>query len=87
MDISQKNNEKTINISKTTNTENLKKIKRIRTIRSAISMILECDSKTAITYNFIRKLCDKNLITSIKIGKKILINYDQLLEFLNIEEC
>ncbi|MFR1553416.1 MAG: hypothetical protein ACLSTV_01875 [Coriobacteriales bacterium] len=43
------------------------------------------DSQTAVTYHFIRKLCDSGCIKSIRAGKKILINYDELLAYLNLD--
>ena len=60
--------------------------KRIRTIRDAIAMIKETDRSTAITYHFVRKLCNNGQISTIKAGKKILINYDELLAFLGMNE-
>lgn len=61
-----------------------KKKARIRTIRDAIALIKQADDNTAVTYHFIRKLCDGGQITSVRAGKKILINYDEFLAFLGI---
>ena len=58
---------------------------RIRTIRDAIALLKQPDSQTAVTYHFIRKLCDSGCIKSIRAGKKILINYDELLDYLNLD--
>ena len=58
---------------------------RIRTIREAIVLLKLADSQTAVTYHFIRKLCDSGCIKSIRAGKKILINYDELLAYLNLD--
>ena len=58
---------------------------RIRTIREAIALLKQADSQTAVTYHFIRKLCDSGCIKSIRAGKKILINYDELLTYLNLD--
>lgn len=58
---------------------------RIRTIRDAIGLLRQADSQTAVTYHFIRKLCDSGHIKSIRAGKKILINYDELLAYLNLD--
>ena len=58
---------------------------RIRTIREAIALLKQADSQTAVTYHFIRKLCDSGCIKSIRAGKKILINYDELLAYLNLD--
>lgn len=62
-----------------------KKKARIRTIREALSEIKAADPDIAVTYNFIRKLCDNHSITCFWAGKKILINFDELLDYLNIE--
>lgn len=64
----------------------VKKKARIRAIRDAVSMLKKIDSNTAITYHFIRRLCDNGKISTILAGKKILINFDELLTFLGIEE-
>lgn len=58
---------------------------RIRTIREAIALLKQADSQTAVTYHFIRKLCESGYIKSIRAGKKILINYDELLAYLNLD--
>ena len=58
---------------------------RIRTIREAIALLKQADSQTAVTYHFIRKLCNSGCIKSIRAGKKILINYDELLAYLNLD--
>ena len=60
---------------------------RIRTIRDAIAMIKETDCSTAITYHFVRKLCDNGQVATLRAGKKILINYDELLAFLGMSEA
>lgn len=66
--------------------EKVERKTRIRTIRDAIQLLKKEDENTAITYHFIRKLCDKNEITQIRAGKKILINYDELLSYLKMGE-
>lgn len=58
---------------------------RIRTIREVIALLKQADSQTAVTYHFIRRLCDSGCIKSIRAGKKILINYDELLAYLNLD--
>ena len=58
---------------------------RIRTIREVIALLKQADSQTAVSYHFIRKLCDSGCIKSIRAGKKILINYDELLAYLNLD--
>lgn len=58
----------------------------MRSIKDALALIKEVDPDTAITYHFLRRLCDTNAITVVKAGKKFLLNYDELLAYLNIEE-
>jgi len=58
----------------------------MRTINEAVILIKESDPDSAITYHSIRKLCDQNVFTVVKIGKKYLINFDELLNYLNIGE-
>ncbi len=67
--------------------ENTARKTRIRTVRDAIALLKQTDGQTAVTYHFIRKLCDSGTIKSIRAGKKILINYDELLSYLNIDEA
>ena len=62
------------------------KTKRMRTINDTLQLIKKFDPDTAITYHFLRKLCDSNVITVVKAGVKYLLNYDELLSYLNIEE-
>lgn len=58
----------------------------MRTINEAVILIKESDPDSAITYHSIRRLCDQNVFTVVKIGKKFLLNYDELLNYLNIGE-
>lgn len=66
--------------------DNAKRKARIRTVRDAVALIKQTDNQSAVTYHFIRKLCDNGYIKSIRAGKKILINYDELLAYLNMDE-
>ncbi len=59
---------------------------RMRTIRESLALLKEMDENTAITYNFIRCLCRNKSISSFTLGKKILLNYDELLAYLHITE-
>ncbi len=59
---------------------------RMRTIRESLALIKEMDAESAITYNFIKGLCKNKSITSFSLGRKILLNYDELLKYLQIEE-
>lgn len=41
---------------------------------------------TGISEYNIRRLCKQNVITFIKSGRKVLINYDRFLDYLNGKE-
>ena len=59
---------------------------RLRTVKETLQLIKQKDSGTAITCNFILQLCRKGIIHSFTIGKKVLLNYDELLAYLHISE-
>ena len=61
-------------------------MQRLRTVKEALTLIRQKDSETAVTSNFIRQLCRKELIHSFTIGKKVLLNYDELLAYLHISD-
>ena len=58
-------------------------IPKFRTVKEVVKDIKSMDTKTAITENFIRYLVKENKIKYIKSGKKVLINLNVLLEYLN----
>jgi predicted transcriptional regulator len=60
------------------------KKKRMRSINDALKMIKEDDPNTAVTYYLIKNLCDKGTIKYIRSGKKYIINFDELCEYLNM---
>lgn len=55
---------------------------RMRLIAEAFQMIKEADPDTALTLNALRCMVKRGEIPSVKNGRKTLINYDALLEFL-----
>lgn len=55
---------------------------RYRTINECVDMIRELDSGTAITIYFIRRLVAENQINFRKTGKKVLVDFDSLTNFL-----
>jgi hypothetical protein len=59
-------------------------IARMRGIRDVLSMLKQSDFDTAITYGIIRKLIDQKEIKSVKAGKKILVNLDEVLVYFNV---
>lgn len=61
-------------------------IPRMRTIKEAVAELKELDSGTAIHEYFVRSLVNENKIPFVRAGRKILINLDGLLEYLNQPE-
>lgn len=59
---------------------------RLRTVKKSLTLIKRQDCETAVISNFIRQLCRKGVIHSFTIGKKVLLNYDELLAYLHISE-
>lgn len=59
---------------------------RMRSIYEALERIKSKDKDTAITYNSIKKLCIDDKIRYFKSGKKIILNYDDLIALLGMEE-
>ena len=64
-----------------------KTLKRMRTINDSLKLIKANDPNSAITYYFIKKLCEEKLITAIQVGRKWILNYDELLVYCNISSC
>ncbi len=62
----------------------MNEIKRMRTINESLKLIKELDPKSSITYNAIKVLCLDNKIPSIKVGNRIILNFDSLITYLNI---
>lgn len=58
---------------------------KMRTIEQCIKLIKGIDKQTAITEWFIRCLVRDDKVAHINAGKKILIDYDNLLEYFNIK--
>ena len=55
----------------------------MRTVSEAAQEIREIDAHTAITPYHIRRLCLDGVIPTVKAGKKILLNLDTLLEYMD----
>ena len=60
-------------------------VARMRTLREALKELKVIDPNTSVTYNFIKQLCENNLVPYIRLNKKYLINLDELLKFLSME--
>lgn len=55
---------------------------RIRTVKEAMLELRALDPSTAMTSYHIRRLCLEGILPTVKTGKKILLNLDTLLEYL-----
>lgn len=55
---------------------------RMRTIAESARMLKEDDPGTAITYNAIRSKVLTGEIPHVSVGRKRLVDYDQMLEVL-----
>lgn len=58
-------------------------IPRMRTVPEAATEIKALDEHTALTECAIRRLVLEGKIKSVKAGRKHLINFDQLINYLN----
>lgn len=58
-------------------------IPRMRTIKECMEELRQIDPNTAIREYFIRDLVNSNVIPTVHAGRKILINFDGLLQYLN----
>ncbi len=56
---------------------------RMRTIPEALAEIRALDEKTAVTPYCIRTLCNGKKVRCIYTGRKILVDLDDLIRFLN----
>ena len=59
---------------------------RMRSIYEALDLIQQNDPNTALTYNSIKKLCLDGKIRYFTLGKKIILNYDDLIALIGITE-
>jgi hypothetical protein len=57
---------------------------RYRTIKESLAWIKARDPNTAISETFLRGLCKRKSVTSFSINKKILLNFDELIDYLHI---
>lgn len=60
-----------------------KPLPRMRTAKECFNMIHEADPDSRISLTYIRNLAKNRLVIAHKIGSRILINYDSLIEYLN----
>jgi hypothetical protein len=55
---------------------------KMRSISEAFSELKSVDPKTALTLSGLRRLVNSGMIPSIKIGRRILVDYDSLVHHL-----
>ena len=55
---------------------------RYRTINATIKELKEIDPDTCLSTYFIRCLCSSKKVLSLTAGNKILVNFDDLLNYL-----
>ena len=55
---------------------------QMRLFIDALNQIKREDPKTALTLNGLKRLVRTGEVASVKIGRKTLVNYDALLEYL-----
>lgn len=63
---------------------NISYIPRMRTLPEALKMLKELDSSTAVTLRALRRMVNNGEIPVVMVGSKRLINFDKLLERLNM---
>ncbi|MDO5446044.1 MAG: hypothetical protein Q4F31_10550 [Eubacteriales bacterium] len=56
---------------------------RMRLITEAYKLIKEEDPDSALTLNHLRTIVKSGKIPTLKNGRKTLINYDALIEYIN----
>lgn len=57
---------------------------RMRFARQCVAELRKIDPDTPVTEGFIRSLVKRELIPSVTIGRRHLINFDALLEYLSV---
>ena len=60
---------------------------RMRLIKDAYCQVKTNDPGTALTLNALRCIVKRGEIPSIKSGRKTLINYDALIQYLETNSC
>lgn len=55
---------------------------RYRTINATIKELKEIDPNTCLSTHFIRCLCSSKKVISLTAGNKVLVNFDDLLNYL-----
>lgn len=58
------------------------KTPRMRTIKEVMQELKKTDPNTAVREYYVRELVNTNKIAHLRAGRKILINFDAFLEYL-----
>ena len=61
-------------------------VHRIRSIPKCIEMLKQLDAECPVSSWNVRRLCKSNEILSYNAGTKILVDYDNLLEYFNLND-
>ena len=64
------------------NKNNVPRIPRLRTVNEAAAEIRSRDQHTAMTPYHIRRLCTSGVLPTVKAGKKILVNLNDVLDYM-----
>lgn len=55
----------------------------LRSVRKALELIQKDDKNTAVTLHAIRTWCKENKVRNVKVGNKILVDVESLLNYVN----
>ena len=55
----------------------------LRSVRKALELIQKDDKDTAVTLHAIRTCCKENKVRNVKVGNKILVDVESLLNYVN----
>ena len=61
-------------------------VPRMRTISTAFAELRAIDNDTSITESGLRRLVREGKVPSVRVGRKILLNVDILIQFLSNDE-
>ena len=56
---------------------------RMRLIKDAFEQLKKEDPETDITIYALRTIVKSGVVTTVRLGRKLLINYDSLLDYLS----
>lgn len=56
---------------------------RMRLIKDAFEQLKKEDSETDITIYALRTIVKSGVVPTVRLGRKLLINYDSLLDYLS----